>query len=180
MGIPQSAFSQSEAESENVLLLQHQTKNKRPRYIKAGKTVVYWEKGGERVKGRLDRITDSTLIVSGRELYPEQLERIMGKSAGIQAAKVGGVVMLVVGAGSLALSYACFVAADETNDCGSAFGYALLGILLAFVGGSLFILGLVPFAFRNKRYDLITGWKLSITQTVSKNPGRTTNGNAKR
>lgn len=172
---------QSEAESENILLLQPQSGKARPRYIKAGKSVVYWEKGGEKVKGQLDRITDSTFIVSGRELYPEELEKIMGKSAGIQAAKVGGAVAVVVGAGSLALGYACFVAAEEANDCGASFGYAILGVLLVAAGISLFIFGLIPFAFRNKRYDLLTKWKLSITQTVPRNRARTnTNGNAKK
>ena len=100
---PHNGFAQAEAESENVLLLQHNSKSK-PRYISAGGKVLYRIKGGENIKGQLDQITDSTLIISGVEIYPEQMEMISGKSFGLKAVKVTGGVLMAVGAVQVAPS----------------------------------------------------------------------------
>lgn len=165
ISLSQQSFGQAEAESENILLLQT-PQRKNPRYLAAGTKVIYRVKGGERLKGQLDRITDSTFTISGNTYYPEELEMISGKSAGLKMAKVAGVAVMVLGAGGAGAGLALLSYADQTGNCGEAFLAIFFGVLLLMVGGMLLVIGAIPLFFRNKRYNLLTKWKLSITQTV--------------
>jgi hypothetical protein len=66
----------------------------------------------------------------------------------------------------LAGAFAAFDAAYRSNDCGQSVGYIFLGLFFLLAGSVLFLLGLIPFAIRNKRYQLLGTWRLSITETV--------------
>lgn len=166
--LPVQLTAQNEAES--VLLFTHQRKQK-TKFIKADTKVIYKLKGSdEKRKGWLQQIRDSSVVISGKEYRTDEFSMMAGKSQGLKAVKILGVVGMVTGAGTSAMGgLLIHEGQNNTSNCLGSFFLVLLGVIFVAGGAVLVLIGMIPLFFRAKRFDLEEDWNMQISEVVPRN-----------
>ncbi|OFX23708.1 MAG: hypothetical protein A2033_16255 [Bacteroidetes bacterium GWA2_31_9] len=128
------------------------------RYFVVGKKVDYLlHTDDKRVKGKLNAITDSSLIINEQEIALKSISQFGGRATSLTVVKVVGGVIMIAGGGLTYAGLSLISSSANSNDCGAPINM-LVGIGFSAVGVAGIIAGGVPLFFRNKHYDLGFEW----------------------
>lgn len=157
---------QSEAQSASGLLIEHQQKSNRSVPIPPNTKLRITTQSGERIKGLLTAVSDSSLSIEGREIPFSEIGKVRVKGTGLLGAQIGGLLMFFGGllAGLLGVLFLRLGKNVDTGSGGCADFFAaiiliclavifiaagalgitlgIIGILVGFMGGKSFVLGL--------------------------------------
>lgn len=167
---PASTSSQTQPESSESLVIQHQQKEGRQYSVNKGKKIKVRTYNGEKIKGRLTAIYADTILIDDRKVAVSEIQSITARGAGSVAAKATGIVVMLAGLLGFVLGLIVtalgFREAEELSGCGAIFVVIILvtfGVALAGGGLIVFLLGLIPFGLgfaAGKRFRLDKKWKI--------------------
>lgn len=133
-------------------------KFKKARYFVVGKKVDYLlHTDDKRVKGKLNAITDSSLIINDQEIDIKSISQFGGRATSLTVVKIVGGVIMAAGGGLTYTGLALISSSANSNDCGAPIAM-LVGVGFSVVGVAGIIAGGVPLFFRNKHYDIGFEW----------------------
>jgi len=128
------------------------------KHIKAGTRIVLWTKSEIKVKGILENLTDSTVIVNGKEYSLSSIKAIRVNHVG---AKITGGIIGGTGLSGTIAGAVLYISGLSEGGCSG--GLAIVfGILLGTISAIILSIGLVIF-FVGKKYRL-KKWKFSTAQ----------------
>lgn len=132
-------------------------KLKKARYFIVGKKVDYLLHTDEnRIKGKINAIKDSSLIINDKEIALNSIYQLGGKAASYKVVKIIGGTIMVAGGGLTVVGLSLISSSVNLNDSGSPLAF-VIGIGSTVVGITSIIIVGVPL-FINKNYDIGFEW----------------------
>lgn len=172
--LPEAGVSQSEAQSQELMVLQHVKYQSSKTFVGKGKTIIIKTTEGERLKGIYNGIGPNGVMIDSLTIPLDQIDVLKVKGLGKEAARVSGWVLFLIGLGGgllgLLLSISGIKAFSKTqfnsqasNGCGAMIGifFWILGaVILAALGFTIMMVGMIsllvgyigakPFKMRKK------------------------------
>ncbi|MFC2114399.1 hypothetical protein ACFLRI_03525, partial [Bacteroidota bacterium] len=173
---PFFAISQVDNSTDTILVFTHKSKKKQ-KFVKNGKKITYWLVGyGNKNKGRLQHITDSTVVINGNEYLFSDFSKIGVKSTGLRIIQTSGKVVLITGTlvtslGAYFIYYSYNYSNPNTDECNEACQAGCLlfgGIALTAAGGVCIIVGAIPLLIAGKKFDLEEKWDMHMEVVPAK------------
>ena len=156
------------ADTEMVLLLV-KVKNSKVKYFRTGhKVKLGLRKGSKVVKGIMEEVSDSGLVVNTVFYTFDELSWIKARTQGAKTVKVGGAVLLGLGTISTISGAGLISVGVNSGDACCAIAGILGGVTLLASGTAFFIPGLVM-VLAPPRYDLKEKWIIQKGEMVVEN-----------
>lgn len=133
-------------------------KFQKAKYFVEGKRVDYLCHTDEKkTKGKLISISDSSIVVSDKNIALNSISRIGGRAASLFVVKIIGGAIMSGGGGVTYIGLSLISESANSNDCGAPI-VMVAGIAATAVGVAGIIAGSVPLFFSNKHYDIGFEW----------------------
>jgi len=169
------SFSQNETKEVTVLMLNHASKDKH-KIIQEGKKVKIWIKEDAKVKGIMDSIGTSSIIIEDIEYDLSDIWKLSAKTTGLKVLNASGYVLLgtgtlITGFGGYLIYYAYAITDPSKDACNEGIGDVILvtfGVVIAAVGAGTLIIGAIPALITGPKYNLEKKWQLEITTVEQK------------
>jgi len=140
-----------------VLVLTNK-KNGKTKQIKAGKKIVFWTKDGKKVKGRIENVSDSTIVVKNKEYNVSDIKVVR---VTYLATKITGGFIGAVGLYGSVGGLTIFIQNLGQSGCDAGIS-RIIGVFLAIIGFGILSVGVLIFSI-GKRHTQ-KKWTFSTAQ----------------
>ncbi|MBN1252539.1 MAG: hypothetical protein JXR51_03745 [Bacteroidales bacterium] len=135
-------------------------KNGKVKYIKSGKKIIIWTNAGEKIKGKIEDISNNSVVVKNKKY---ELADIKAIRVNYQAAKISGAVIGVGGLLSTYIGMAIYIDLISKGTIAGQLFAVLIGLPIAALGVLLITAGVLVFTI-GKKHKLSKNWKFTTAQ----------------